>query len=73
MLSRSITRRGKNLIRRVFLSPAGHFEKFLKTSQYLGDLLTNLEKIRGTDDQTQKLINKAKAALQVRIASLQSP
>ncbi len=35
--------------------------------------MTNLEKIQGTNDQTQKLINKAKAALQVRIASLQSP
>jgi hypothetical protein len=55
-----------------FSVPGWEFQEIPNTSQHLGDLLTKLEKIQGTNDTAQQLIEKAKVALQKRIASLQS-
>ena len=63
---------GKKTHQTSFSHPGWAFRAIPNTSQYLGDLLTHLEKIRGTSDQAKQLIEKAKVALQKRIASLQS-
>lgn len=64
---------GKKAHQTSFSDRGWTFREIPQTSQYLGDLLTNLEKIQGTNDKAQQLIEKAKVALQKRIASLHSP
>lgn len=61
---------GKKTHENSFSYPDWNFRQISQSPETLKNLLSDLEKIQGTNDQTQKLIEKAKASLQERIDSL---